>query len=223
MSRICKFHSINRSVPGNFPLTSFLPSFRRRISAYYIFIHPYLPLLPPSAVPRFADRPSAVTLSNAEPDRLSLPFWPTSSFGLALMAILVLIPLSVDQNPMHPGSVALRRSYANMYAQAARESVETSTSEWDHAIAPHVSNINMGQSPPSSIHPEVPLTLDPILALLLLGVYEYCQRGNRRQMRSRVYHALTISMDLSLHAAGSRDSSYLTAQTRAWWMTVSCS
>lgn len=122
------------------------------------------------------------------------------------MAILVLIPLPEDPRPMHETSVELRRSYANMYAEAARECVEASAGERDQTMA---------------LHPEVPPALEPILALLLLGVYEYCQRDNRRQMRSHVYHALTISMDKSLHAVGSRDSKYLTAQTRAWWMTVS--
>lgn len=137
------------------------------------------------------------------------------------MAILVLVPLPEDPHPMREGFVVLRRSYANMYAHAALESVETSSSERGQTIASHISDTNVGQEPRSSLHPEVPLTLMPILALLLLGVHEYCQHGNRRQMRAHVYHALTISMDLSLYTVGSRYSKYLAAQTRAWWMTVS--
>ena len=59
--------------------------------------------------------------------------------------------------------------------------------------------------------------LDPILALVMLSVYEYCQRGNVSRMRSRANQALTTAMDLSLHNLGAKATE---AQRRTWWSTV---
>lgn len=137
------------------------------------------------------------------------------------MAILVLIPLTEDPHPMREAAIVLRRKYADMYAQAALASVESTASDYSHSVVSHASNTNGDQGPQSLLHPSLPLALEPILALLLLGVYEYCQYSNRKQMRSRVYHALTLSMDLSLHSRDPIDTESLSAESRAWWMTVS--
>ncbi|KAJ5991940.1 Transcription factor [Penicillium sp. IBT 35674x] len=176
------------------------------VNAYYIFIHPYLPLLPPQNFPRLADNPKKVFMRCLEPNKSSLPFWPTSSFSLALMALLVLLPLPEDADPMQMAQVELRRSYADLYAREALESIEKSSNGQEHTSAAPISTLEMDKVPRSSIHPKLPCTLEPVLALLLLGVYEYCQNSNRRQMRSRVYGALILAMDLSLHIRDTNNS-----------------
>jgi hypothetical protein len=104
----CKRSPVNRFVSDM--LMPFVLFVYRRVNAYYIFIHPYLPLLPPPAVPRYADRPFRMTLTNAQPDNSSLPLCPRSPFLWALMAILVLVPLPDDPDPMCEAAVILRRS-----------------------------------------------------------------------------------------------------------------
>lgn len=116
---------------------------------------------------------------------------------------------------MRDEAIVLRRSYANMYAQAALESIEDFSSDRTQPSTPCTQSELL-----SPLHPGVPLNLEPVLALLVLGIYEYCQHGNRKKMRSRVYQALTMSMDLSLHNLSYDSSDFYTARTRAWWITV---
>lgn len=121
---------------------------------------------------------------------------------------------------MTEASIALRRSYAQLFAQAALASVEKEIDEIGltmHLNAPGA-GLSQGHSP---LHPQVPLQLDPILALVVLAVYEYCQRGNVTRMRGRINQAATTAMDLSLHELGSTTTEASEAQRRAWWITVS--
>lgn len=71
-------------------------------------------------------------------------------------------------------------------------------------------------------HPGLQMDLEKILALLVLSVYEYTQRGNLTKMRYRAGQALTMALDMSLHSLGQDRGKYAEAQRRAWWMTVSC-
>ncbi|GLA44698.1 hypothetical protein AnigIFM63309_005881, partial [Aspergillus niger] len=64
------------------------------------------------------------------------------------------------------------------------------------------------------LHQDVSRLLHPILALVALSMYEFCQRGSVSRMRNRANQALTTAMDFSLHALGSSASE---AQRRAWW------
>lgn len=136
------------------------------------------------------------------------------------MAILVLIPLPGDLHPMRAEPVLLRSFYANMYAEAALESIEDFPGNRTQPTSGQSLTPCAQPELRSPLHPGVPLDLEPILALLVLGVYEYCQHGNRKKMRSHVYQALTMSMDLSLHSISREDSGFHIAQMRAWWMTV---
>lgn len=175
------------------------------MNAYYIFIHPYLPFLPPPDEPPTTDCPCSVPVTEIEPHHSCLPFRPKSPLGLALMAILALIPLSDELDPIREPAITLRKSYSKMYVQATLESIESSTS-YDDA------------GPAGSFSTSLPPVLDGILALLLLAVYEFSQNSNRKRMRSHAHHALTLAMDLSLHTSGSDLDSEV--KQRVWWMTV---
>ncbi|BCS02719.1 uncharacterized protein AKAW2_60983A [Aspergillus luchuensis] len=181
------------------------------INAYYIFIHPYLPLLPPPAVSQYVDKPVALSMRSAHVDASHLPYWPTTSLGLAMAAILTLIPLPGDAHAMENEAVTLRRSHADYFARSALDVSEES-------LVPS-SNSELTQGPCSPLHPEIPRQLEPILALALLSLYECCQRGNVPKMRIRANQALTMAMDLSLHTQKSANNCS-DAIRRCWWSTM---
>ncbi|KAJ5636191.1 uncharacterized protein N7484_009504 [Penicillium longicatenatum] len=192
------------------------------LNAYYIYMHPYFPLLPPPPNPQYEDRSTFFQPSKQfdEPKKSDLPYWPVSSLSLALSAILVLIPPIPDSSSMNEPAVFLRRSYAQLFAQAALISVEREIDELSPASSINIIGASPSQEQ-SALHPKIPLQLDPILALVVLAMYEYCQRGNVSRMRARINHAITTAMDLCLHDLGSTSTEYSEAQRRAWWMIVS--
>lgn len=121
---------------------------------------------------------------------------------------------------MTEASIVLRRTYAQLFAQAALASVEKENDDIGptvHLNAPGAC-LSQGHSP---LHSQVPLQLEPILALVALAIYEYCQRGNVSRMRGRINQAVTTAMDISLHQLGSTTTEASEAQRRAWWITVS--
>ncbi|CAG8909219.1 unnamed protein product [Penicillium egyptiacum] len=191
-------------------------------NAYYIYIHPYLPLLPPPVVPQHEDHPTVVRPfgESSQPEKSHMPYWPTSSLSLALSAILVLIPTAEDTFPMTETNAALRRSYAQLFAQAALAAVEAETDDLSPALSTNVPGIESSRAL-SGLHPQVPTQLDPVLALVVLSIYEYCQRGNVSRMRARGNQAITTAMDISIYSLDSTTTDYSEAQRRAWWMTVS--
>ena len=179
-------------------------------------------MLPPSVLPQREDQPtlSRPSKETNEARKTDLPFWPQSSFSLALSALLVLIPPSQGPFSMTEASIVLRRTYAQLFAQAALASVEKEIDDIGptvHLNAPGAC-LSQGHSP---LHSQVPLQLEPILALVVLAIYEYCQRGNVSRMRGRINQAVTTAMDISLHQLGSTSTEASEAQRRAWWITVS--
>lgn len=72
-----------------------------------------------------------------------------------------------------------------------------------------------------SLHSDLPVELEAVLALCLLAIYEYAQRGNIRKMRDRAGQALVYAMDMSLHCMSRSETLHAEAKKRAWWMTVS--
>ncbi|KAJ5546283.1 hypothetical protein N7494_003868 [Penicillium frequentans] len=191
------------------------------LNAYYIYMHPYFPLLPPSPNSQYEDRSTFFRPSKQfeQPKKTDLPYWPVSSLSLALSAILVLIPPIPDSSSMNEPAVLLRRSYAQLFAQAALVSVEREIDELSPASSINIIGASPSQEQ-SALHSKVPIQLDPILALVVLAMYEYCQRGNVSRMRARVNHAVTTAMDLCLHDLGSTSTEYSEAQRRAWWMIM---
>lgn len=69
-------------------------------------------------------------------------------------------------------------------------------------------------------HPRAPVELESILALLVLSIYEYAQRGNMMKMRYRAGQAWVLAMNLGLNAHGPEQDEFTEARRRAWWMTV---
>jgi hypothetical protein len=153
------------------------------------------------------------------PEKSDMPYWPASSLSLALSALLVLISVSEDQCPETESGLATRRSYAQLFAQAALAAVEAEVDDLSPTI-----NSNMSESESSqaerSLHPQTPAPVYPVLALVALSIYEYCQRGNVSRMRARGNQAMTTAMDISIHNLGSTVTEFSEAQRRAWWMTV---
>ncbi|KAL4765789.1 uncharacterized protein BDW70DRAFT_167588 [Aspergillus foveolatus] len=181
------------------------------INAYYIFIHPYFPLLPPPVVAQYEDKCVSLDVRSTHANASTLPYWPTSPLGLALAAILTLIPPPGDSNSADDGAAAIRRSYADSYARSALESLEDLLEPSSHA--------NLAGGPRSTLHYAIPQKMEPVLALALLSLYECCQRGNVPKMRLRANQALTAAMDLSLHTE-TPQTSFLDAHRRCWWAVM---
>lgn len=191
------------------------------VNAYYIYIHPYLPLLPPPEVPQYEDKPKVVRASHeiSQPAKSDMSYWPTSSLTLALSAILVIIPVSEDERPETEPSLAARRSYAQIFAQAALATVETEIDDLSPSLNSHLPHWESARAQ-RSVHPRVPVSIYPVLTLVLLSIYEYCQRGNVSRMRARGNQAMTTAMDISIHNLDLSGTDFSEAQRRAWWMAV---
>jgi hypothetical protein len=117
-------------------------------------------------------------------------------------------------------SIFVRRSYAQLFAQAALASVERDTDDLGPGLNFAAPGARMSREK-SLLHPQVPSQLEPILALVVLAIYEYCQRGNVSRMRARINQAVTTAMDISLHDLGTTKTAHSEAQRRTWWITVS--
>jgi hypothetical protein len=187
------------------------------LDAYYIFIHPFFPILPPpTAIP--LDQPIPRMQNHVE--EFETQFEPSSPISLAISAILALIPCPNDTNQLAAESVQFRRKYSQYLAQSAIESIEVEDEIPDSSIEPskalNDAQDGMQRQP---FHPLVPLELESIIALDILSVYEYAQRGNLKKMQNRAGQALVLAMELSLHCCPD-DGNYCEAKRRIWWMTV---
>ncbi|KAK2870587.1 hypothetical protein FQN49_003067 [Arthroderma sp. PD_2] len=195
------------------------------LNAYYIYIHYYFPIFPPPHTPITFDRPlNAPTKvpATASTD-LPLPYRPRSPVTLAISAILALIPHPLDPNSFAPESVLLRRSYSHMFTREAVESIEAESDLQESATSPSDALVHNSTIPARlPVHPLTPIDLEGILALLILSIYEYTQRGNLIKMRHRAGQAYIMAMNLSLHSIGHDDSAFAEARRRAWWMTFYC-
>lgn len=80
-----------------------------------------------------------------------------------------------------------------------------------------VEQLSMSRDP---LHPQTPVELEGILALLLLSNYEHTERANLLKMTARASQALIIAKNMSLHRMGLENDTFSEAKRRAWWMTV---
>ncbi|KAJ5107393.1 Zn(II)2Cys6 transcription factor [Penicillium angulare] len=96
------------------------------LNAYYVFIHPYFPLLPPPAVPQREDKFLSLEITSFDANPSALPYWPSSPVALAISALLALVPPIGKAGAFEDDSFAIRRSYANMFARSALENSENS-------------------------------------------------------------------------------------------------
>ncbi|RDK36589.1 C6 finger domain protein [Aspergillus phoenicis ATCC 13157] len=179
------------------------------LDAYYVFIHLYYPILPP---------PERVPVYNRPLSERS-PFRPSSPLSLAISAILALIPHPEVKQPSRSEYVKLRRDLAHSFAQSALEAVETDLELLDSSVDPSKAlSDGAPQYQRRGFHSKVPVCLEAVLALVLLSVYEYAQRGNINKMCNRAGQALTAAMSMSLHEMVDEDE-YSEARRRAWWIT----
>ncbi|KAI4866242.1 hypothetical protein F4820DRAFT_263003 [Hypoxylon rubiginosum] len=188
------------------------------LNAYYIWIHPYFPILPPPETAPVLDQ--VTPLLETQRDKFEEP---SSAISLAVSAILALIPCPQDPNPLEPESVRWRRTYSQFLAKAALESIETETERPESSVEPPKALDDSDDEVfREKFHSQVPLELESIIALDLLSVYEYAQRGNLKKMRARVGAALMSAMSLMLHTRSDIEDEYTEARRRTWWMTYIC-
>ncbi|EEP80220.1 predicted protein [Uncinocarpus reesii 1704] len=193
------------------------------LNGYYTFIHDYFPIFPPAPAPPCVEAPLDMP---ATPDMASdnppLTYHPKSPVTLAISAILARVPHPTDPDPSSPESVLIRRSYSHKFALAALESVEGESELIESCASPAEALQNERAIPKRlPVHPNTPVELESILALLILSIYEYTQRGNLVKMRKRAGEAYVMAINMSLHSLGREDDVFAEARRRAWWMTGS--
>ncbi|KAH6659883.1 hypothetical protein BKA67DRAFT_530010 [Truncatella angustata] len=202
-------------VNGSGPMARSYASDFAILNAYYIWIHPYFPILPPPDVPLLPD--AADPLFETRPIDIDESSSPAA---LAISAILALIPCAQDPSPFAEESILFRRKYAQFLAQSAFESVETESEHPDSAVEPsRALEDSDDEVHRQAFHQRVPVQLESIIALNLLSVYEYAQRGNLKRMRTRANAALMAAMSMSLHTLTQEEDNFSDARRRAWWMT----
>ncbi|KZL82420.1 c6 zinc finger domain-containing protein [Colletotrichum incanum] len=211
-------HSFNFPAP-QIPVARTYKSDQAILDAYYIFIHPFFPILPP---PAGLPMDQAVPHFQNDTDGFADEYQPSTPLSLAISAILALIPCANDTNHLNKESVVFRRRYAQYLAQCAVESIEIESEIPDSSIEPPKA---LNESPDDftrqQFHPGVPIELESIIALDILSVYEYAQRGNLKKMQARAGQALVSAMSLSLHTC-TEDDEFSEAKRRVWWMTYIC-
>ena len=187
------------------------------MDAYYIWLHPYFPILPPVKSSQHKDNPHLWFPKPSESAFESL-----SPTALAVSAILALIPHPEDPTPFEQEAIFARRETAHLFAKRTLESIEADSEIPNSSISPSQALLDEHSciSRPA-FHPSVPLKLESVAALSILSVYEYAQRGNIAKMRDRAGQALMRAMDLSLHNRGTELDGFAEARRRIWWMTVS--
>ncbi|ROT42537.1 C6 zinc finger domain-containing protein [Sodiomyces alkalinus F11] len=189
------------------------------LDAYYVFIHPYFPILPP---PTSIPTDQAVPKLQTDTDRFEHSFALSRPISLAISAILALIPCANDPNPAARESLLFRRKYAQYLAQCTIEAIEDENEILESSVAPHEAlNRLPSEKVRDPFHSAVPAELESIVALDILSIYEYAQRGNIRKMQARAGQALLSAMELSLHCSTEEDE-YTEARSRVWWMTYIC-
>jgi hypothetical protein len=183
------------------------------LEAYYVYIHPFFPILPPPIeIP--VDR-AVYHLQGDIPE-----FESSSPLGLAISAVLALIPCPNDLNYQVEESIIFRRKYAQFLSQSSIEGIDNETELFDSVTPSDALAIPMDELTTQRFHPEVPQPLEDVIALDILSFYEYAQRGNLKKMRNRANQALASAVNLSLHECSISDE-HLEVKARVWWMTVS--
>ncbi|KZF22343.1 hypothetical protein L228DRAFT_150998 [Xylona heveae TC161] len=193
------------------------------LNAYYIFIHPFFPILPPPISPVQEDSSVAfkcLTKGTFYPQISDLAYCPASPLSMALAAVLAVIPADDDSESMSEASFAARRSVSQLLAQRALQLADGDIDlEQSSFLACRFQSTPLS-CPRPLFHGCVPFQLEAVLALLVLSLYEYCQRGNLSKMRARANQAMTLSMDMDLHRLANDGTLFSEAQRRAWWMMI---
>ncbi|OCF30883.1 hypothetical protein I316_07516, partial [Kwoniella heveanensis BCC8398] len=190
------------------PLVRMCPSNQAILEAYYIYVHPFFPILPP---PR--STPADLTVSST--DNSVPPFKPSSPLALAIAAVIALIPCAEEGDYQSVQSVMSRRKFSQYLARSAVEIIENDASD---AVDPSDALAAAERDCGSRFHPEVPQEYEEVIALNLLSFYEYAQMGNLKKSKARSGQALVAALDLDLHACPEDDID-IEVKARVWWMT----
>lgn len=178
----------------------------------------YFPILPAPAHAPSVDH--VVPLLESEINNLEEP---SSAISLAISAILALIPCPEDANPLDPEAIAWRRKYSQFLAKSALETIESENERPESSVEPsRALDDSDEEMPRERFHSDVPIELESIIALNLLSVYEYAQRGNLKKMRTRAGSALVAAMSQFIHKRSETEDESTEARRRVWWMTYLC-
>ncbi|KAE8149922.1 C6 finger domain protein [Aspergillus avenaceus] len=179
------------------------------LDAYYVFIHMYFPILPPPARLPISSRP----LPKGPPT-----FEPTSPLSLAISALLALIPHPNESDPRRAEYVKRRRDYAHCFAQTALGVIEKDYELLSITQNPRASEDGLRSLQRKQFHPGVEVSLEGVIALTLLSVYEYVQKGSLDNMLQRANQSVALAMSMALHEAVEEDG-FADSRRRVWWMT----
>ncbi|KAI5255326.1 hypothetical protein E4T42_01894 [Aureobasidium subglaciale] len=188
------------------------------LDAYYIWLHPYFPILPASVNGHPKDNPQFWYPGSSDTTYDSL-----SPTGLAISAILALIPHPEEGAPFEEESIRARREAAQVFVKRTLERMESDSEIPNSSISPAQALLDeRSHISRPAFHVRVPIELESVVALSILSVYEYAQRGNITKMRDRASQALIMAMNLSLHDRGTELDLYAESRRRVWWMTYIC-
>ncbi|KFY46384.1 hypothetical protein V495_02515 [Pseudogymnoascus sp. VKM F-4514 (FW-929)] len=180
------------------------------LDAYYVYCHAYFPALPPPArIP--IDRPVAL-------GSLTGGYGPSTPLSLALSAMLALIPLPDDPDPKGENSTWNRRIQAHKFAQASFEALDNESELVDSIINPKDALSNGSpRTYRAPFHQDLPLELEANVALMVLSIYEYGQRGNMKKMLNRSGQSLMLALEAKLYSP--IVDQFVEARRRVWWAT----
>lgn len=157
----------------------------------------------------------------SETGSLASDYRPYSPICLAISAILALTPLFPGEASRNAEARTARRNQAHDFATLCLNSIDVETELIESMISPQDAlQKHFVEHSRAQFHPHVPLSLESVLALLVLTVYEYAQRGNMTKMRARAGQALVMALDMGLCDKEDERERYAEARRRAWWMTV---
>lgn len=148
------------------------------MNAYYCWIHPFFPILPPPLSWPCVDRPSARVRNASE------AFTPSSPLALAILAIVVVIAHPDDPHPEDPASVIFRREISQRYANSCIDAIDSGAELLLSFINPAeaLSISSAGNSPRrTSFAPNVPTGIsDDLESLRELTAAPLRARGSHR-------------------------------------------
>ncbi|KAH8622988.1 hypothetical protein IG631_22144 [Alternaria alternata] len=166
-----------------------------RLDAYYTFLHPCFPVLPPAVAPHPHDQPHSM------PDLQSQNLREMNSpLTFAIAALLAMVPSYETRQEV--SDTSSRCELAHALSKSALQKIDD--------------DMEMTSLPPRQrLHPDISPNLEGILALFFSALYEYCHRGNISKTRKHLASAIAAAMDADLHNFG---PSAPEAVRRSWWM-----
>lgn len=170
------------------------------LGAYYSFIHPCFPVLPPPSTDPSLDQPVQLVEESG--------IFPSKSPLLHAIAALVALVPKDDGGYDEVRARAARHEYAEHCSKLALKGIDCDID-------------TSGPLTRSRFHRDVPVHLESILATLLVAVHDYCYRGSLMRARTRMASAITMAMDSGLHDIGLERTRDSECQQRVWSMIVS--